>query len=77
MDDNIKPELVRLANRIVASRGIDALTSFKDFPEACGCMGPADGDVLCPCAQSVALEENLIAITLEVDDVAGRKIIRK
>ena len=42
--------------------GIDAVLEFKHYPQACGCMGPQDGNPLCGCAMQGELERQKTAV---------------
>lgn len=57
IDPKIEPELLQLAKELF-SEDIGDLLTFEFYPDACACMGPATGDVLCACHKMQALEEN-------------------
>ena len=76
MDERLKTALVSLAQGIVAHRGIDALITHHHYPSACGCLGPRDGDPLCSCGMSAALEHHLVEVANELDPQAALTIMR-
>ena len=57
-------ELVAYARYIYDREGIRGILEYESYPHACGCMGPRDGEPLCPCAMSGALAQNRDEVAL-------------
>jgi hypothetical protein len=64
-------ELVTYARPIYERHGIDAILTFEFFGSACGCMGPQDGDPLCPCAMRSELANNKAAVAARLMEEAS------
>lgn len=64
-------ELVRYARPIAQHQGIDAILKWQHWPSACGCMGPRDGDPLCPCAMRSELAKNKAAVAARLMEEAS------
>lgn len=70
----ILPELVNLAKTMIENGQSGTLEDYKFYSDACGCMGPSEGEKLCPCEQARALEMNLVEIVAQVDEGLAKKI---
>ena len=70
-------ELVRYAQVIVNHRGIEELVDWEYWPSACGCMGPQDGEPLCPCAMRAQLAKNKVAVLDRIDPAMALQVMRK
>jgi hypothetical protein len=74
IDKNALPELVELAKVIRDNRGEKELINHHFYPNACCCMGPYDGEYLCPCEQSRILESNIVEIVSQFDEDLAKRI---
>lgn len=70
-------ELVAYAQGLVTHRGLQALVDWEYYPSACGCMGPRDGDPLCPCAMRAALAKHKIAVLDRFDPALALQVMRQ
>jgi hypothetical protein len=69
--------LVAYAREIHDHCGIVALENWEHDQGWCGCMGPQNGEPLCPCNMSLALAQNLTLVVNEIDGDAATRIMRR
>jgi hypothetical protein len=70
-------ELVAYAQRIVDHQGIQALVDWEHWPRPCGCMGPRDGEPLCPCRMRGQLAHHKVAVLDRIDPAVAIQVMRK
>ena len=79
IDPRLIPELVNKAKSLkyrAELRGEkNCIEKYTVFPDACGCMGPSEGNFLCSCAQNEAIRENMVEVVSHVDQEEARKIM--
>jgi len=73
-DEFSLPELVDLANRILDNKGEEGLINYQVLYGACGCMGPANGELLCSCKKAVTLKTNMAEIVAQFDEELAKRI---
>ena len=57
-------ELVEYARPIYEREGIRGILEYETWVNACACMGPRDGDPLCPCRMRHALAQHRDKVAL-------------
>ena len=59
-------ELVNYARPIAVRHGMDAILKWTHDSSACCCMGPRDGDPMCPCRMNSDLAQNKAAVAAKL-----------
>ena len=62
----LKPRLMKFAREFIDAWGIDKFMKMQNHASACGCVGPQDGDPLCPCEMHGQLITYKLAILQEI-----------
>jgi hypothetical protein len=64
-------ELVVYARPIVEKFGIDSVLAYEYSADACGCVGPMNGDPLCPCGMRRELATHKSAVAARLMEEQG------
>lgn len=56
---------------------IEFLENYEYYPSACGCMGPRDGEPLCPCAMRAAVHQNKLTLIERLNQDTAIEIAKK